>query len=253
MSIQINMTGKVAMITGAARGIGAASARAFAEAGADLVLTDLLDEVADVAKETEAMGVKAVSLVTDISKVENCKSLTDLARREFGRLDYAFNNAGISGKYAPVGEIKDDDWKRVVDINLNAIYYCVKHQVPLMLENGGGVVVNNSSVCGVDPLMHSSVEYTAAKHGVIGLTRQVALNHAGEGIRCVAVCPGFIKTPLTDSGSNHEGHQWFMQRTPQGRLGEPEDIARVVRMLCSDEADFINGAWISVDGGLLLS
>lgn len=257
MSVNIDMSGKVALITGAARGIGAATARAFAEAGANLVLTDRLEGVEQVAAELEGCGVKAAARVADITAPENCKAAAGLAMSEFGRLDYAFNNAGIGSSPVPVGEMADEDWHRIMDVNLNAVYYCIKHQVPAMLANDGGVIVNNSSFCGVAPLRDSSIEYTAAKHGVIGLTRQVALNHAADGIRCIAVCPGFIMTPLTDAdqGSriSKEAQQWFLDRTPQGRLGQPEDVARVVRMLCSDEAAYINGAWIPVDGGLLLS
>ncbi len=257
MSVQIDMDGKVALITGAGGGIGAATARAFAEAGANLVLTDKLEQVKEVAIDLENYGIKAVASVADIALSENCKAVTDLAMSEFGRLDYAFNNAGIGSSPVPVGEMADEDWHRIMDVNLNAVYYCIKYQAPAMLANGGGVIINNSSFCGVAPLQDSSIEYTAAKHGVIGLTRQVALNHAREGIRCIAVCPGFIMTPLTDAdqGSrlSKQAQQWFLERTPQGRLGQPEDVARVVRMLCSDEAAYINGAWIPVDGGLLLS
>ena len=257
MSVIIDMSGRVALITGAARGIGAATARAFAEAGANLVLTDRLEGVKQVAADLEGYGIKAVAYVADISRPENCEAVASLAMSEFGRLDYAFNNAGIGSSPAPVGEMADEDWHRIMDVNLNAVYYCIKHQVPAMLADGGGVIINNSSFCGVAPLQDSSIEYTSAKHGVIGLTRQVALNHAAEGIRCIAVCPGFIMTPLTDAdqGSpiSKETREWMLNRTPQGRLGQPEDVARVVRMLCSEEAAYINGAWIPVDGGLLLS
>ena len=257
MSVNIDMSGRVALITGAARGIGAATARAFAEAGANLVLTDRLEGVKQVAADLEGYGIKAVVYVADISRPENCEAVAGLAMSEFGRLDYAFNNAGVGSSPVPVGEMADEDWHRIMDVNLNAVYYCIKHQVPAMLADGGGVIINNSSFCGVAPLQDSSIEYTSAKHGVIGLTRQVALNHAAEGIRCIAVCPGFIMTPLTDAdqGSciSKETREWMLNRTPQGRLGQPEDVARVVRMLCSEEAAYINGAWIPVDGGLLLS
>ena len=257
MTVNIDMSGRVALITGAARGIGAATARAFAEAGANLVLTDRLEGVKQVAADLEGYGIKAVAYVADISRPENCEAVAGLAMSEFGRLDYAFNNAGVGSSPVPVGEMADEDWHRIMDVNLNAVYYCIKHQVPAMLADGGGVIINNSSFCGVAPLQDSSIEYTSAKHGVIGLTRQVALNHAAEGIRCIAVCPGFIMTPLTDAdqGSriSKETREWMLNRTPQGRLGQPEDVARVVRMLCSEEAAYINGAWIPVDGGLLLS
>lgn len=245
------------IITGAAQGIGAAAARSFAEAGANVVVSDLLDSVETVAEELRSAGANATSLATDISKPENCEALVDLALEKFGRLDFAFNNAGIGGVYRPVGEIEVEDWLRVVNVDLNSVFYCIKYQLPAMIKSGGGVIINTSSVCGLGPLAGSSIEYTAAKHGVIGLTKQVALNHAGEGIRCLAICPGYIETALTDEDKggdvDEEGKAWFMDRIPQGRFGQPEDIGNMIPLLCSDQADYLNGAAIPVDGGFLLS
>lgn len=255
MSVSIDFTGKVAMVSGAARGIGAASAKAFAEAGARVVVTDILPEVEEIVAEIRQAGGEAVALVTDISKSENCKAVVDLAISSYGRLDFAFNNAGIGGKPAPAGEVKKEDWLRVININLNSVFYCIKYQLPEMVKTGGGVIINNSSICGVRPLPDSSLEYTAAKHGVIGLTRQIAVNHGAEGIRSLAVCPGYIETPLTDADKGGDideaAKQWFLRRIPQGRFGQPEDIAKAVRMLCSEDACYVNGAYLQVDGGLL--
>lgn len=238
-------SGKVAIVTGAARGIGAATVRMFADEGAAIVLGDVLPEVADLAARLD----NACALKGDVSDPDYCKALVDLAIDSYGRLDFAFNNAGIGGKPGPIEDLSPEDWRRVIEINLNAVYYGIHYQVPAMVANGGGVIINTSSVLGLKPIQGSSLEYTAAKHGVIGLTRQVAVNHGGDGIRCNAICPGFIETPLV---ADHQS-EWFVERTPAGRAGKPEDIAGVMRMLCSDDAAFVNGASIQVDGGFVLT
>ena len=248
MSTQTDFAGKVALVTGAARGIGAASVRAFVEAGASVVLTDLVSEVHDVAADMERSGGQVVAAVGDVTQPDFCENVVDLALSSFSRLDFAFNNAGISGQPQDVWDLGVEDWHRVIDVNLNSIFYCVKSQVPAMIRNGGGVIVNNSSVCGVKPIPGSSIEYTTAKHGVIGLTRQLAVNHGKDGIRCVAICPGFIETPLTAA----EEKGWFLERIPQARSGQPADIGRAVRMLCSEDAAYMNGEYIIVDGGFVL-
>lgn len=249
--------GRVALVTGAARGIGAAAARMFSDNGASVVLGDLSPDVEKVSAEIEESGGSAAGLAGNVVEPEYCEALVNLAIERFGRLDFAFNNAGIAGHRCDIAELPVDDWKRVIDVNLNGVFYGVKFQIPAMIKNGGGVVVNNSSVLGLKPIPGSSLEYTAAKHGVIGLTRQVATNYGGAGIRCVAVCPGFIETPLTAAGSEansgHDGDDWFIARTPLGRNGQPEDIAGVVKLLCSEEAAFVNGDSLLVDGGFALS
>ncbi len=185
--------------------------------------------------------------------------MVEATTARFGRLDFAFNNAGVGSYMVPVGDIDEEDWLRVININLNGVFYCTRYQLPAMVESGGGVIVNNSSLLGTRALPRTSVQYTAAKHGVIGLTRQVAVNHAHEGIRCVAVCPGLIATDLIKDGSEEAIRKgsiddatksWFQERTPQGRLGSGEDIAGAVMMLCSDQAGFVNGTHLLVDGGL---
>ncbi|MGI9232477.1 MAG: SDR family NAD(P)-dependent oxidoreductase, partial [Woeseiaceae bacterium] len=148
-----------------------------------------------------------------------------------------------------IESLSAEDWNQVIAVNLNGVFYGIKYQIPAMLRNEGGVIINTSSVLGLKPIQGSSIEYTAAKHGVIGLTRQIAVNHGREGIRCNAICPGFIETPLVEDQSN----EWFIKRTPVGRTGRPEDIAGVVKMLCSDDASFVNGATIQVDGGFVLT
>lgn len=249
--------GKVALVTGAAQGIGAATARMFSENGASVVLGDLATDVEKVAADIEGCGGSAAAIIGDVADPDYCRSLSDQATERFGRLDFAFNNAGIGGKPCPIEELEPADWRRVIDVNLNAVFYCVRYQVPAMVKSGGGVIVNNSSILGLKTIPGSSIEYTAAKHGVIGLTRQVAVNHGGDGIRCIAVCPGYIETNLvlSDDGkqSEHKGTQFFIDRTPLGRSGRPEDIAGVVKMLCSDDSSYINGASLQVDGGFMLT
>lgn len=240
---------KVALITGAARGIGAAAARMFAENGAAVVLGDISLEVDNVAAELTAAGGKAIAVTGDVSDPDYSESIVKAALDEFGQLDIALNNAGIGGNACDISDLSVADWQKVIDINLSGVFYGIRHQIPAMVTNGGGVIINTSSVLGIKPIPGSSLEYTAAKHGVIGLTRQVAVNHGAQGIRCNAICPGFIETPLVADQET----DWFVQRTPVGRTGTAEDIAGAVKLLCLADAGFINGAALQVDGGFVLT
>jgi len=246
--------GKVVLITGAARGIGAATAQMFVDSGASVVLGDLLDDVDEMAATINAAGGSACALVGSVADPDYCQSLADLSIEKFGRLDIAFNNAGIGGEPCPIESLSDEQWQRVIDVNLNGVFYGIRAQIPPMINSGGGVIINTSSVLGLKPIPGQSLEYTAAKHAVIGLTRQVAVNYGSDGIRCNAICPGFIETSLTMSDdSGHAGSDWFVERTPLGRSGQPDDIAGVVKALCSDDSSFINGAALQVDGGFVLT
>jgi len=260
MAVMIDFSGKVALVTGASQGIGFAAAKAFSDAGASVVVVDLQPEVADSAASIRDSGGDAQHIVCDVSRSQKCRCMIEETLATFGRLDFAFNNAGIGSYFRPISNIEDEDWQRVINVNLSGVFYCVKYQLPAMVQSGGGVIVNNSSVLDIGELPDSSIEYTAAKHGVIGLTRQVAVNHGAEGIRCVAVCPGLIETTLIDPDSDggvqaggipHDLRQWFLERTSQARVGTPEDIAGAVTMLCSDHSAFVNGGHLIVDGGLV--
>jgi NAD(P)-dependent dehydrogenase (short-subunit alcohol dehydrogenase family) len=254
MSISVNYEGKVAVVTGAAKGIGKATAKAFIEAGAKVVITDVLSEVEDVAADMRKSGGEAEALAADISKSESCKELVNLAISRFGRLDYAFNNAGVSHPPQLTHEISEELWNHVLSINLTGVFNCIRYQIPAMLQGGGGVIVNNSSVCGERAFV-GFIPYNAAKHGVIGITRTIAVEYGGQGIRCVAVGPGYIETSMTERSRggvyDENDKAAFLPRIPLGRFGQPEDVAKTVRMLCSDEACYVNGAYIPVDGGLL--
>jgi NAD(P)-dependent dehydrogenase (short-subunit alcohol dehydrogenase family) len=166
----------------------------------------------------------------------------------FGRLDYAVNNAGIGGAQANTGEYAIDDWLQVIDINLNGVFYCMRYEIPQMLENGGGAIVNISSILGTDAFEKTSA-YTASKHGVVGLTKTAALEYAQKGIRVNSVGPAFINTPMVTEGFDDEALEQIMALHAMKRLGEPQEVADLVMFLCSDKASFMTGGYYLVDGG----
>lgn len=252
--MHLDFSNKVIMISGAAGGIGSGTARVFAGAGASLILTDIDEQgLAKIDAELREAGAKTAPFAADIADPVAVEHIVQEGVRALGRLDYAFNNAGIGGKNTKFEDLDFEDWEKVLRVNLSSVAYCMKFQIDAMKETGGGAIVNNSSVLGQSVFKDQSLAYAPSKHGVIGLTRQAAANHGGDGIRVNAICPGFIATELLAVDGTDQQIDWFMQRTPLGRPGAPEDIGKMVLALCSNLAGFVTGAAIQVDGGFLHS
>lgn len=247
------MNGKVALITGAATGIGRAAAELFAREGARLILADLNEEQGeDLASQLRAGGSEALFVKTDVAKAEDCERMVSAAVERFGRLDAAFNNAGISDGPLPPGTIDYplELWDRIIAVNLSGVFYCMRYEIRAMLASGGGSIVNTSSVAG--QIAFSGIPgYVASKHGVVGLTKTVALEYGGNGIRCNAVGPGFIKTPMTQAVQENGYHQILTASIPAGRMAEASEVAESALWLCSDRASYVNGTFLVVDGGFI--
>lgn len=243
---------RVAIVTGAASGIGRTTAELLAERGATTVVSDIDEEGgAETVARIEEAGGQAVFLRADVSRPGDCEALARLAVERYGRLDIACNNAGIGGAQAPTGEHDLDDWRQVIDINLSGQFYCMRYQIPAMLESGGGSIVNVASILGQVGFA-ASPGYVAAKHGLVGLTRTAALEYAEAGVRVNAVGPAFISTPLiSDLEENPEANEMLVSLHPMGRLGESEEVAELIAFLASDRASFITGSYHPVDGGYL--
>ena len=243
--------GKVAFITGAGSGIGRATALAFADRGAAVAIADVSAEASrDVADEIVRTGGQALGLTCDVTVSSNVQTALRQTTEAFGRLDFAFNNAGIEQPPTPLADITEDQWQRVLDIDLRGVFLCMKYEIPLILAAGGGAIINTSSGAGVKGFSGGGA-YGAAKHGVIGLTRCAALDYAAANVRINAICPGIIETPMMDrfSGGTPEGRERVIGQEPVGRMGRPEEIASAVMWLCSDNAAFTVGHALVVDGG----
>ncbi|MCM3887424.1 SDR family NAD(P)-dependent oxidoreductase [Frankia sp. R82] len=241
--------GKVALVTGAASGIGAACARRLAAAGARVVLTDLRpDEVKEVAAQIERDGGEAVALEADVTDPDAIEQATQTAVGTFGRLDLSVNNAGIAAGREPIGTTLAEDWQRVLDVNLSGVFYCMRAEITAMLHGGtGGSIVNMASVFGTVGFA-GSAPYVAAKHGVVGLTKTAALEYATRNIRVNAVAPGFVDTALIQVDGRPQRGAALL--TPMNRLGTPEEVAEVVTFLLSDRASLVTGSVYLADGGL---
>lgn len=250
----MDMDGKIALVTGGSSGIGKATALAFAQRGAKIVIASRGQEKGKAAlAEIKALGVEALWLQTDVSQAAQVEAMVKSTLVAFGRLDYAFNNGGSGGRGGWVADVEEADWDATVDGYLKSVWLCMKYELRAMLEQGHGAIVNNSSVDGQRAFPWDAV-YSAAKHGVLGLTKSAAMQYAPKGIRINAVCPGWIRTPPVEDmiDNNPEAEHGMLQHQPIGRLGEPEEVAEAVVWLCSDQASLIIGTALAVDGGYLI-
>lgn len=244
------MKNKTVIVTGAASGIGKAAAVLFAKHGANVIVSDLQEsEGKAVVSDIISAGGKASFFKTDVAQAEEMKALVDFAVKTYGKLDVAVNNAGIGGEINPIADMSIEGWNKVISVNLNSLFYGMKYQIQAMLKNGGGSIVNISSILGSVGFAGSS-GYSAAKHGIIGLTQTAALEYSAQNIRINAVGPGFIETPLL-SGLNAEIKQQLVALHPIGRLGKSEEVAELIYWLSSDKSSFVTGSYYPIEGGYL--
>jgi NAD(P)-dependent dehydrogenase (short-subunit alcohol dehydrogenase family) len=249
--MNISFDNKVALVTGAGSGLGLATAKAFAESGAAVVLADTNEETArSAAKELSARGHKALAIKCDVADDAQVEAMVEQTVVAFGRLDAAYNNAGVQNVIAEAAEASREDFDRVIGINLRGVWSCMKFELRQMLKQGSGAIVNCSSIGGLVGGAKRGT-YQASKHGVLGLTKSAALDYAARGIRINAVCPGIIHTAMLDKmmKTQADALNAMLKDVPIGRLGRPEEIANAVLWLCSPAASLIVGHALAVDGG----
>jgi len=241
----------VAIVTGASSGIGRAAAVRFAEEGASVVVADVdSDGGPGTVEIIRDAGGEATFVETDVSDREDIEAMVEAAVERYGGLDFAFNNAGIEGRNDSLTDQSDDDWERVIDINLKGVFLGMQAEIPAMIDDGGGAIVNTSSIAGVVGFQGVS-PYVASKHGVIGLTKTAALEYGREDVRVNAISPGVIETPMVEraEAANPEMIEAVSESTPMGRIGEPDEIGDAAVWLCSDDASFVTGETMVIDGG----
>ncbi len=249
MPVTYNFQGKTALVTGGASGIGEACALTFARGGAKVVVADLNEELgAKVVNAAKQAGGDARFVRADVGDPSSVEHMVDATLQAFGTLDFAVNNAGIGGEQNPIGEYSVEGWQKVININLNGVFYCMRYEIPAMLRHGSGAIVNMASILGVVGFANSPA-YVAAKHGIVGLTKAAALEYSKQGLRINSVGPGFIKTPLVSGALDEQTQQYLSGLHAIGRMGEPQEVAALVAFLCSDDASFISGGYYLVDGG----
>lgn len=247
------LEGRVGVITGAASGIGRAAALVMARERAKIVISDVQDTAGEETVElVKQSGGEARFIKADVAKKESVEALIAKTVEAYGRLDWAFNNAGISGPITATHKYRDDDWQKVLDIDLTGVWYCMRAEIRQMLEQGGGAIVNTASDAGLVGVRGLSA-YAAAKHGVVGLTKTAALEYAKSNIRVNVVCPGYVETPILDLGKERVPGflEHALREEPIGRLGRPEEIGEAVAWLCSESASFVTGIAMPVDGGMV--
>jgi NAD(P)-dependent dehydrogenase (short-subunit alcohol dehydrogenase family) len=245
------LSGKVALVTGGTSGIGKASAIALAQAGAKVVVAGRRQaEGEETIRQIQAIGGDGFFVATDVSKEADVQALIEKTMARYGRLDIAFNNAGVDQQTTPLPEQTETTYDRIMDINVKGVWLSLKHEIPAMLKNGGGAIVNTTSGLGLVGAAGVPI-YVASKHAVEGLTKSVALEYAKQGIRVNAVSPGLIQTEMLDHSvqTNTELMEYFKTMLPMGRIGTPQEVVNAVLWLCSDASSFVTGQSLTVDGG----